>query len=66
MAKNTGKGHRTGVVSKRTQVYNEKTKKYVKRDSETGRFLSCKDTPYKNIRRESKEEKNDKKISKKK
>ena len=54
MAKNTGNGHRKGIVSERTQVYNEKTKKYIKRDTATGRFLSSKDTPYKNIRKEKK------------
>ena len=52
MAINTGNGHRTGIVSKRTQTYNPKTEKFVKRDTNTGKFLSCKDTPFKNIRKE--------------
>lgn len=52
MAINTGKGHRTGVVSDRTQVFNPKTSKYVKRDAQTGQFLACKDSPFKNIRNE--------------
>lgn len=52
MAKNTGNGHRQGVVSNRTQTYNAKTGQYVKRDAETGKFVGCKETPYKNIRKE--------------
>ena len=39
-------------MSNRTQVYNAKTGKYIKRDKETGKFLSSKDTPFKNIRKE--------------
>lgn len=53
MAKNTGKGHRQGIVSNRTQGYNSKTGQYIKRDTQTGQFVSCKDSPYKNIRRET-------------
>jgi hypothetical protein len=52
MAINNGNGHRTGIVSKRTQTYNPKTEQFVKRDTTTGKFLSCKDTPFKNIRKE--------------
>ena len=59
MAKNTGNGHRKGVVANRSQVYNTKTGKYIKRDKETGKFLSTKDTPFKNIRKETAEVKKD-------
>ena len=52
MAKNTGNGGRRGPISDRTQTYNEKTNQYVKRDANTGRFLSSKDTPYKSVRKE--------------
>jgi ribosomal protein L24E len=52
MGKNTGKGYRKGVIVERTQVYNDKTKQYVKRDAKTGRFMSSKSTPFKNIRKE--------------
>ena len=52
MAKNTGKGHRQGIVSNRTQAYNDKTGQFVKRDTQTGKFISCSENPYKNIRRE--------------
>lgn len=52
MAKNTGNESRLGSVKNRTQTYNEKTGKYIKRDTETGQFLSNKDTPYKGIRRD--------------
>lgn len=76
MAKNTGTGHRKGVVSNRTQVYNAKTDKYIKRDTTTGKFLSSKKTPYKNIRneavikkmkedRENKKQENKKQVTKK-
>ena len=51
MAKNVN-GHRVGVVKDRTQTYNPNTGKYVKRDTETGQFLSSKDTPYKGVRKE--------------
>jgi hypothetical protein len=56
MAKN-GKvddGHRNGEVKDRSQVYNPKTETWVKRDSETGRFMDGKadDKPFKGIRKE--------------
>jgi hypothetical protein len=57
MAKNTktktGQGCRKGCIKNRSQVFNEKTGVYMKRD-ETGRFLSGKRTPYKNVRKENK------------
>lgn len=54
MAKNTGNGTRIGVIAGRTQVFNEKTGKYIKRDAVTGKFMGSKDTPYKAIRLEKK------------
>lgn len=51
MARNTKNGGRLGPVNNRTQIYNSRTKKYIKRD-EHGKFLACKDTPFKGIRRE--------------
>ena len=54
MAKNTGSGYRRGPVTNRTQVYNEKTKQYVKRDTKTGKFVATKDTKFKNVRDEAK------------
>lgn len=43
-----------GAIKKRTQVLNPKTGKYVKRDTETGQFLSMKKSggKYKSIRKE--------------
>lgn len=38
----SGDGHRNGAVKGRSQVYNPKTGLYVKRDSETGRFMDVK------------------------
>lgn len=46
MAKNTGKGSRTGSVSERTQVKNPVTGDYVKRDDSEagkGRFMDVKE-----------------------
>lgn len=54
MAKNTGNKTRKGCVSKRTQVYNEKTGMHIKRDKVTGKFISAKKTPYKGVRKEKK------------
>ena len=54
MAKNTGQGHRNGEVRERSQVQNHESGDWVKRDAETGRFISQKTTPgpYKGVRRE--------------
>jgi len=54
MAKNTGKGHRHGAVDDRSQTYNPKTERYVKRDRETGKFIDQKDNdkPFKGVRKE--------------
>ena len=44
MAKNgkSGDNRRHGAVKKRTQVLNPKTKRFVKRNAETGRFMDVK------------------------
>lgn len=54
MAKNTGNGHRTGAVKDRSQVYNPKTDTYVKRDTDTGRFMEVKEDgkPFKGVAKE--------------
>jgi hypothetical protein len=56
MARNgkTGDGHREGSVSKRTQVFNPKTESWVKRNTETGRFMDGKsdEKPFKGVRKE--------------
>ena len=62
MAKNKGKT-RKGAVKDRTQVQNPKTELYMKRDSNTGRFISGKSTPYKGV---TKEAANEKKVNSKK
>lgn len=53
MAKNTGYGYRTGIIINRTQSYNPKTKKFMKRDTKTGQFVSSKNTPFKNVKKEN-------------
>ena len=49
MAKNTHNNTRKGAIKNRTQYYNSRTKKYVKKDTKTGQFMSCKSTPYKSV-----------------
>lgn len=54
MAKNTGDNYRRGEVRDRSQARNPKTDRWVKRDSETGRFMDVKEDgkPFKGVRRE--------------
>ncbi|PKN41229.1 MAG: hypothetical protein CVU60_12375 [Deltaproteobacteria bacterium HGW-Deltaproteobacteria-18] len=54
MAKNTGKGYRQGSVNDRTQVQNPNTGQWVKRDTETGRFMDVKEDgkPFKGVAKE--------------
>lgn len=56
MAKNppVGDNRRIGLVSKRSQVLNPKTGQYIKRNTETGRFMDVKQdgTPFKGVRKE--------------
>lgn len=50
----TGDGHRNGAVKGRSQTYNPKTDRWVKRDSESGRFIDQKadKKPFKGVRKE--------------
>ena len=56
MATNPPKGdnHRNGAVKNRSQVHNPKTDRWVKRDSDSGRFIDQKsdDKPFKGVRKE--------------
>jgi hypothetical protein len=54
MAKNTGDGYREGEVRDRSQVYNPATRKWTKRDTETGEFIDVKEDgePFKGVRKE--------------
>jgi len=56
MAKNgkPGDGHRIGAVKERSQTFNPVTEQYVKRDTNTGRFMDVKQdgTPFKGVRKE--------------
>lgn len=54
MATNTGKGHRVGSVTDRSQVKNTKTGEYTKRDDSSGRFMGQKEggKPYKGVAKE--------------
>jgi hypothetical protein len=56
MGGNTGKGHRSGQVKDRKQVYNTKTKQYIKINTQTGKIMSSKETPYKGVRSHKKKE----------
>ena len=50
----SGDNHRQGAVRDRSQVFNPKTDQWVKRDTESGRFLDQKadPKPFKGVRRE--------------
>ena len=50
MAGNSGKGYRKGQVKDRKQFFNPKTGQYVKMNTETGKIMSSKSTPYKGVR----------------
>jgi hypothetical protein len=56
MAKNgkVNDGHRDGAVRNRSQVFNPKTERWIKRDAESGRFMDQKanEEPFKGIRKE--------------
>lgn len=56
MAKNgkTGDGHRGGAVRQRSQTFNPKAERWIKRDSETGRFMDQKGNgdPFKGVKKE--------------
>lgn len=56
MAKNKpiGDNARVGAVKNRSQVYNPKTERFVKRDLGTGQFMDVKSngTPFKGVRKE--------------
>lgn len=51
----TGDGHRNGAVRERSQVFNPKNQKWVKRNKENGQFMDQKanGTPFKGVRKES-------------
>lgn len=50
----SGDGHRNGAVKDRSQTFNPVAKQWVKRDSDTGRFMDVKKdgTPFKGVRKE--------------
>jgi hypothetical protein len=53
MAVNTGNGYRKGSVSNRSQTYNPRNDTWVKRNSESGKFISAKsEVPYKGVTKE--------------
>ena len=56
MARNKpyGDGKRIGAVKNRSQTYNDKIGRFVKRDSETGRFMDVKSNnkPFKAVSKE--------------
>jgi hypothetical protein len=52
--KPTGDNHRIGAVKNRSQVFNEKIDRFIKRDSDTGKFMDVKfdKKPFKGVRKE--------------
>lgn len=55
MATNSGKNSRQGAVKGRSQVFNPATGNYVKRDTNTGRFIDVKSDgkPFRGVVKES-------------
>ena len=55
MATNSGNNSRKGAVKDRSQVFNPSTGNYVKRDTQTGRFIDVKSDgkPFKGVRKEA-------------
>ena len=49
-----GDGHRKGAVRERSQVLNPKTDQWIKRDTDTGRFIDVNQNgkPHKGVRKE--------------
>ncbi len=49
-----GDGHRNGQVRERSQTFNPRTEQFVKRDTNTGRFMDVKSdgSPFKGVRKE--------------
>lgn len=53
MAKNTGENYRKGSVKDRTQLQHpQNSNLFIKRDTETGKFMSVKENPYKGVAQE--------------
>lgn len=52
----SGDGRRYGAVRERSQIFNPQTQQWVKRDTNTGKFLDVKQdgTPFKGVRKENK------------
>lgn len=50
-----GDNQRKGMVNGRSQTYNPQTGQFVKRNTETGRFMDVKQdgTPFKGVRKEA-------------
>jgi hypothetical protein len=49
-----GDGHRNGPVTNRSQTWNPQSERWVKRDTDTGRFMDMKSNPkpFKGVRKE--------------
>ena len=49
-----GDGHRNGPVTNRSQTWNPQSERWVKRDTDTGRFMDMKSDPkpFKGVRKE--------------
>lgn len=50
----SGDGRRNGAVRRRSQAFNPQNNRWVKRDTETGKFMDVKSdgTPFKGVRKE--------------
>lgn len=50
----SGDNHRIGAVKQRSQLFNPQTEQWIKRDTQTGRFMDVKlnGEPFKGVRKE--------------
>ncbi len=49
MGRNTSNGYRIGAVKERSQVFNDRTGQFVKRDTSSGKFISASNNKYKGV-----------------
>lgn len=49
MGRNTSNGYRIGAVKERSQVFNDRTGQFVKRDTTSGKFISASNNKFKGV-----------------
>ena len=49
MGRNTSNGYRIGAVKERSQVFNDRTGQFIKRDTTSGKFISASNNKFKGV-----------------